>query len=182
MQVCDIIFGCGASLDEVKIRIVFYDYKCVLKLAGSLCIQSEVGLKGHGNLNSLGNVYKRSARPNRTVKCVVSVICGREKCHKLLMDQIRIFSLECAFEVTVDYTLFLDFFLHIVVNKFGVILCSDTCQGCTLCLRNSKTFKGIFNILGNFFPGVLHFGIGTDIGIDQVHVQSFNTWSPIGVL
>ena len=66
-----------------------------------------------------------------------------------------------------------------MIDQFRIILGTDTCQGLSLCLRDTETFKGILDILRYIRPLGLHFGIRSDIGHDLIHVQSFYGRSPV---
>ena len=58
MEVCHIVLGCGAALDEVEACALVNDYKGMLELTCALCIQSEIGLEGDRKLNALGHIHK----------------------------------------------------------------------------------------------------------------------------
>ena len=112
----------------MKIGAFIENDKCVLKLSGTGRIKPEITLKRYFNAYVFRNIYKGSARPYCTVKGVILVVVRGKKSHEFLTDKVRIFALKCTFKVGVDYALLLDFFLHIVVDELGIVLCADTCK------------------------------------------------------
>ena len=42
MEVRNIVLGSGTAFDEMKVRTLFNDYECVLELARTLCVKSEI--------------------------------------------------------------------------------------------------------------------------------------------
>ena len=61
MKVCHIVFRCGTALDEMKICSLIYNDQGMLKLSGSRCIQTEIGLQGNFHRNARRHINKGSA-------------------------------------------------------------------------------------------------------------------------
>ena len=86
MEVCCIVFRCGATLNKVQVSAFLNNNKRVLKLASTLSIQSEVTLKWIVQSDIFRNIDKRTARPHGIVQRRKLVICWRNQLAKVLFN------------------------------------------------------------------------------------------------
>ena len=182
MQVCYIIFGRGAALNEVEAGTFVHNDQRMLKLACTLGVQAEVALQRNLHLHSLGYIHKGSARPHRTVKGGELVIPRGDQLHEVLLHHVGVLPVECAFHVGVYHTLCGNLFPHVVIHQLRVVLGTYACQTLPLCFRDAQALEGILNVLGDVFPVVLHLGVGAHIGSNVRHVQPFDAGTPVGDL
>ncbi len=106
------------------------------------------------------------------------MLLRRYQLHEKLSDDILVFP-HRRFHIGINYTLFRQLVPDIMVNHFGIILCSHACQGFLLRLRNPQTLKGILDVPGNLIPVTFHIRIWPDIGDDVVHMKLVQRRSPV---
>ena len=183
MQVCNVVFRCGTSLDEVQGSALIYDDQRVLKLTCSRCIQTEIGLKRNLHTDALRNIHERTAGPNCAVQSCKFMISRSHELHEVSADHLcillAVLSTHCALKIGINNTLSSHFLADIVVNQLGVVLCTHTSERFTLCLRDTQLLKCILDVLRHLRPLCTHMSVWTDIGNDVVHVQLIDRRTPV---
>ena len=67
-----------------------------------------------------------------------------------------------------------------MIDELGIVLRADAREPLALRLRDSEPPEGILDIGRDVFPACIHaFRIGTHIGDDIVHIQTFDGRSPV---
>jgi len=179
VEVRHVVLRSGAALDKVQVCSLFHDDQRMFKLSCSRCIQTEIGLQRNLHGHALRHVYKGTAGPDCTVQSRKLMVCRRHQLHEVFADHVRIFAVHGTLQIGIHYAQIGNFLPHIVVHQLGVILCSHTGKGLSLCLRNAQTFEGILDVLRHVGPLGFHIGIGADIGNNVVHVQPVDRRTPV---
>ena len=175
-------FGAEQPLNEVQARALVHDDERVLKLAGALGIQAEVGLQGNGEVYALGHVHERAAGPHRAVERRELVIVGRHELHEVLAHHVGIFALYGALHISVNHALGRHGILDVVIDKLGVVLRTHTGEGFSLRLRDAKALEGLLDVLRHVLPVVAHLGVRANVGRDMIHIKALNRRAPVGDL
>ena len=174
VEVCHVVLRRGAALNEVQARALVHDDERVLKLAGALGIQAEVGLQGNGEVHALGHVHERAAGPHRAVERRELVIVGRHELHEVLAHHVGIFALYGALHIGVNHALGRHGILDVVIDKLGVVLRTHTGEGFSLRLRDAKALEGLLDVLRHVLPVVAHLGVRANVGRDMIHIKALN--------
>ena len=122
VKVCNIVFRCGTALDEMKICSLIYNDQGMLKLSGSRCIQTEIGLQGNFHRNARRYINKGSAWPDCAVKGGKFVVIWLYQLHKMSTDHICVFPVHSTFQVCVNNSLGCYLCFYIVVYQLGIVL------------------------------------------------------------
>ena len=182
MEVRHVILRGGTAFDKVQISTLIHNDQSMLKLSGSRCIQSKIGLQRDRHGHSGGNIYEGAAGPHSTVQRCEFVVSGGHQLHKMLPHHIRIFPIQGTLHIGIDYALGCHFFPDIVIYQLRIVLGAHTGEGLSLRLWDSQLLKGILDILRYLGPFGAHMGIGLDISHNIFHVQPLNGRSPVGDL
>ena len=159
------------------------DDQRVLELACAGRVEAEIGLQRDLDVSSRRHIDEGSAGPYRAVQSREFVVLGRHQFHEVGADHVRIFPAQRALEIRVDDALFGDFLADVVVDKLGVILGADACQGFPLGLGDSQPLESVLDIFRHIVPVRVHsLCVGTHIGDNVVHVEPFDGGTPIGHL
>ena len=179
VEVCHVVLGRGATLNEVQVGIVLDNDERVLKLAGALGVKAEVALQRKIELGALGHVDKRAARPHGAVQGRKLVVGGRDERHKLLVDErLPLRVVQGLLDAGVDDAHLGRRVLHVVVDELGVVLRADARQVAALGVGDAQALKGVLDVVGHRLPVVLLVGVGLDVGDDVIHVQALDGGAP----
>src|SRR5574344_1897990 len=182
MEIRNIIFWRRASFDEVQVCALVNDDERVLELAGTCCIQSEIRLERNLHLHILRNVDKAAAAPHRSVQCRKLMVSRRNKMHEIFLHHSGIRSGKRALHVSIHDALLAHFVLHIVVDKFAVVLCADPCKRLALSVRNAELFKRVLDVLWNVSPLCGHLGLWLHVRDNLLYVEVLDVRTPIRVV
>ena len=96
----------------------------------------------------------------------------------MLTEQLFIFfkSRICVLE---DDPHFLEVFLHVVVNHFGLILSRYTGKVFLLCFRDSKLIERLLDFFRNFIPAALGLLRWLHVICDIIEIQFLEISSPL---
>ena len=180
MEVCLVVLGCGASLDEVEVGALLDDDQGVLELAGALGVQTEIGLQGVVHTDALGDVDEGATRPNGVVEGRELVVThGNEGAEVLVYHGLPLRVVQGVLDGGVDDAGLGDLLAHVVIDDFGVVLGADAGQALALGLGDAQAFKGVLDVLGDIVPVLGLLGACGDIGGDVVHVQAGGVRTPV---
>ena len=170
MKIGNIIFWCTAALNKMKAGIFFQNNQGMLKLTSPCRIQAEIGLQGNVHMNSLWHINKGAARPYSSMKSSKFMVFRRNQLHKMFLHQLLMLS-QGSFHISIHHTLLGEIFLNAVIYHLRIILSTYTCQRSLLCLWNTQTVKGGFDILWYILPFASHLSIRLYIGNNFIHIQ-----------
>ena len=179
VEVRNVIFRRRAALDEVQTRALIDNDECVLKLASTLGVQTEVRLQRDGHLHALRHIHERAAGPDRAVQGRKLMIARCDELHEILVHHIGVLALERALHVGIDDALRSHFVPDVVIHELRIVLCTDAGKRFALRLRDAETLKGVFNVLRDVLPVAFHVGLGTDVCCNVIHVQPLDGRAPI---
>ena len=180
VQVGVVVLGGRAALDEVQVSVVLDHDERVLELAGALRVEAEVGLQRVGDLDTLGDVDKGSARPDRVVQRRELVVAGRDQMAEVLAHDGLVLRVERVLDRGVDDALLGHLILHVVIDDLGVVLGADAGQAVTLGLRDAQALEGVLDVVGHIVPVACLLGLGRNVGGYVVHVQAARVGAPVG--
>src|SRR5574344_1388312 len=179
MEIRNIVFWRRASFDEVQVCALINDDERVLELTGTCCIQSEIRLERNLHLHILGNVDKAAAAPHRSVQRRKLMVSRRNKMHEIFLHHSGIRSGKRALHVSIHDALLAHFVLHIVVDKFAVVLCADPCKRLALSVRNAELFKRVLDVLWNVSPLCGHLGLWLHVRDNLLYVEVLDVRPPV---
>ena len=131
-------------------------------------------------MHTFWNINKTSTRPHSTMQSRKFMIFWSNQGHKILLHhRSPLLRLQSLFKTHVHHTLLCNFFLNIMINKFRIILSTNTSQRFPFRLRNSQFFKSFFYIIRNIFPFTAHLSFRTNISRNILNIKPFNSRSPV---
>ena len=125
MEIGDIIFRGGTSLDEVQACPLIHNNERVFKLSRAFGIQPEIRLQRNRYLHAFRHVHERTARPYCAVQCGEFMIARRDELHKTFLHHVGVFAFQGALHIRVHHALRRHFFFYVVIHKFRVVLRTD---------------------------------------------------------
>ena len=179
VEVRNVIFRRRAALDKMQTRALIDNDECVLKLASTLGVQTEVRLQRDGHLHALRHIHERATGPDRAVQGRKLMVARCDELHEILVHHVGVFALERALHVGVDDALCSHFVPDVVIHELGVVLRADAGKRFALRLRDAETLKGVFNVLRDVLPVAFHVGLGTDVCCNVIHVQPLDGRPPV---
>ena len=143
-----------AALDVVDLRALVDHDQRPLELAGVLAVDPEVGLERQRDLDALGDVDERAARPHGRVERRELVVLGRDDRAEVLAEDLRVFleRLVGAHEHDADLRQLL---AHRVVDDLGVVLRADAGEELALRLGDAELLERRLDLLRDVVPGLL---------------------------
>ena len=112
---------CRAALDVVDVGVFVGDDQRSLELSHVLGVDAEIRLKRDLDVNALGNVNKRTARPDGRVERCKLVVARRDDRSEVLPEKVFVLT-ECRVGIQEQHTLLLQVFPDLVVDDFGLVL------------------------------------------------------------
>jgi hypothetical protein len=137
-----------------------------LELAGVLAVDPEVGLQRERDLDALGDVHERTARPDGRVERGELVVLGRHDRPEVLPEDLRVFleRLVRAHEHDADLAQLLT---DRVVDDLRVVLGADTGQELALRLGDPEPLERRLDLVRDVVPRLL-FALGGLAVVDDV--------------
>jgi hypothetical protein len=138
----------------VDLGALFEDDQRPLELAGVLAVDPEVGLQRERDLDALGHVDERAARPDRAVECRELVVLGRDDRAEPLLDDVVVFleRLVHAHEHDADVGQLL---ADAVVDDLAVVLRAHAGQELALRFGDAETLEGGLDLVRDVVPRLL---------------------------
>ena len=168
-----------AALDVVDLRAFLDHDQRPLELAGVLAVDPEVGLERQRDLDALGDVHERAARPDRAVERRELVVLGRDDRAEVAAEDVGVFleRLVGAHEHDADLGQLL---ADRVVDDLGVVLRADAGQELALRLGDPQPLERLLDLLGDVVPRLL-FALGRLAVVDDlVEVDVLEVAAPLG--
>ena len=125
MQIGYIVLRCGTPFNKVNLCPFFYNDHRMFELSCAGSIQTEITLQGNIHLDSFRHVNEGATRPNGTVQGRKLMVCRRYELHKVLAHNIFMF-FQSRIKISINYTLFDQFFLNAVIHHFRIVLSPHT--------------------------------------------------------
>ena len=98
------------------------------------------------------------------MKCCKNMICRWHYAHEVFLHDCFMIS-ECDRHIFEDYSFFDEFSTELVIDDLTIILCSDSCEDFSFCLRNTKPLKCSLDIFWYIIPG---FPIATSLSLTKI--------------
>ena len=145
--------GRGAAFDVVDLRVVLDDDERVLELAEAFRVHAEVRLHGHVELDALGNVEERAARPDGAVERRELVVRRRDAPHEVLLEDVLVLlkRLVAVDERDAEVGPLLR---EVVVHHLGLVLRARAGEVRALGLGDAELLERVLDVLRHVLPAL----------------------------
>ena len=177
MKIGHIIPWRRTAFNEMAVCPFFDNNQGMLKLACAGRIQAKITLQRHTHMDAFRHIDERTARPYRIMERCKLMIPRGNQLTEVRFDQIFIF-FDGRFKIYINDTLLFQFFLHIVIHHFRIVLGAYAGKRFLFRFRNTEAVKSVANILRQIFPPRLPIRFRADICVDVIHIELRNIGRP----
>jgi hypothetical protein len=143
----------GAAFDIVHVGVLVDDDQGAFELAHVLGVDAEVGLQRNLDVDPLGHVDERAARPHRRVECRELVVARGDHRAEVLPEQLGLLPQRRVGVEEHDALLF-QILSDRVVDDLGFVLGGDPGdEALLLRLGDAEPVVGVLDVIGQVVPG-----------------------------
>ena len=135
-----------------------------------LGINAEIRLQRVVDFDTGRDVDKAATTPDSAVKRGKLIVRRGNHRAEVFFHQIGVFT-QRGIGIEKDNTNLVEFFLHVVVDHFRIVLRTDTGEELPLGFGNAEPIEGLLDVVGHVIPAPLATIGGFDVVVDVVEVE-----------